>query len=129
TIIKREFFNNIRGYPVKYGPANDMYFNLKAICDSPVVFLPFDFVFYRRHDGQQINNQYSYLINNYVYLRDALRELPLKIADKEVTWLKNKNKRRFLVNIIKYFFKTFSVHKSFKAVRSADYSLKDAVTA
>src|SRR5690348_9316464 len=27
TIIKRTFFEHIHGYPEKYGPANDMYFN------------------------------------------------------------------------------------------------------
>ncbi len=27
TIQRRSFFNEIKGYPEKYGPANDMYFN------------------------------------------------------------------------------------------------------
>src|SRR5260221_5935193 len=45
TIINRLFFNSINGYPEKYGPANDMYFNLKACSYSNIVMLPFEFVF------------------------------------------------------------------------------------
>ena len=61
TIIRRHFFEQINRYPEKYGPANDMYFNLKAGSQSPVVLLPFEFMFYRRHEGQEINNKYAYL--------------------------------------------------------------------
>ena len=32
TVLKKSFFDGIKGYPEKYGPANDMYFNLKAAC-------------------------------------------------------------------------------------------------
>ena len=42
TIIKRDYFKKLNCYPVKYGPANDMYFNLKAVASSPVVILPFE---------------------------------------------------------------------------------------
>src|SRR5665213_2831028 len=62
TIIKRDFFEAINRYPVKYGPANDRYFNLKAACQASMVFLPFEFLRYRLHEGQEINNQYSYCL-------------------------------------------------------------------
>ncbi len=71
TIIKRDFFEKINGYPEKYGPANDMYFNLKATCYSGIVMIPFEFMYYRRHEGQEINNKQNYLKNNYLYLKDA----------------------------------------------------------
>ncbi len=67
TIIRRSFFKKLNYYPTKYGPANDMYFNLKAACVSAVVLMPFNFSFDKRHEGQEINNKYSYLINNYCY--------------------------------------------------------------
>lgn len=104
TIQRLSFFKQINGYPEKYGPANDMYYNLKACCHSSIVILPFEFMCYRRHDGQEINNVSSYLYNTYLYLRDALAELPLPLDSKQKKWLIKKNKRRFAVNLIKLVF-------------------------
>lgn len=129
TIIKRSFFEQIYHYPVKYGPANDMYFNLKAACHSSMVMIPFDFLFYRRHEGQEINNQYSYLYNNYIYLNDALKELPLRLSKAQLYWLNAKNKRRFLVNITKYFFSTFNLPKTIKALKLTSFGFKDVLLA
>jgi glycosyltransferase involved in cell wall biosynthesis len=127
TIHRKDFFNHIKQYPVKYGPANDMYHHLKAACFSPVVLLPFEFIYYRRHEGQEINNQYSYLYNNYNYLRDAVTELPLPLSNSEKNWILKKNKRRFVTNIIRYFTATFNLKKTFGAVRAADFSFRNAL--
>ena len=125
TVLKRSFFEQIKGYPEKYGPANDMYFNLEASCYSDIVFFPFSFSIYRQHDMQENKNEYSYLYNNYLYQKDALIELPLPFSDKEKGWLGKKNKRRFLANIIKYFFKTRNVAQVIQAIKLTHYSLKD----
>jgi glycosyltransferase involved in cell wall biosynthesis len=129
TIMRRSFFEAIGGYPVKYGPANDMYFNLKAVAEAGVVFLPFEFNYYRIHEGQELNNKYSYLYNNYRFLKDALTELPLPLTQKQKEWISNKNKRRFLVNLIKYFIHSKSINKTFAAKRLAGFGWKDAVKA
>ena len=129
TIIKREYFNDINGYPYKYGVPGDMFFNLKAASKSSIVMLPFDFMFYRRHDGQEINKQSEYLFFGYNYLRDALQELDLHLSQKQVRWLQNKNKRRFLVNIIKMFAKTGNWNKVITALRVTNFRIKDAVIA
>ena len=125
TVLKRSFFEHIRGYPEKYGPANDMYFNLKAVCYSELVLFPFAFSFYRIHDAQENKNEFSYLYNNYLYQKDALNELSLPFSLEEKEWLANKNKRRFLVNIVKYFFKTRDPKHVIRAIRLTNYSLKD----
>lgn len=125
TILRRIFFNEIDRYPVEYGIPGDMYFNLKACCFSPIVLIPFEFMYYRRHDGQEINNSYDYLYNNYKYMRDALNKLPLPITYHEKKWLDKKNKRRFAVNISKYFFKTFDFKKTKQAIDLAKFSAKD----
>lgn len=127
TIIKKAFFDRILGYPERYGPANDMYFNLKAAANSSILLLPFNFIRYRRHDGQEINNQYSYLYNNYRYLNDALIQLPLPITPKQKRWIALKNKRRFTVNILKYFCKTLNIKKTRNAIQLADFKLTDAL--
>lgn len=128
TVIKKSFFTELGGYPTKYGPANDMYFNLKAASQTKIVLLPFDFVFYRIHDEQQLGNKFSYLYNNYRYMNDALSELPLQLKHEEIKWLHKKNKRRFLVNISKYFFRTRDFKKTSQAIRLAGFRFKDALT-
>lgn len=128
TIIKRKYFESINGYPEKYGPANDMFFNLKATSQSSIVMLPFEFHFYRRHEGQEINNYFSYIYNNYCYMRDALLELNLFLTDKEKKWLSNKNNRRFLYNITKYFINTRDFAKMKEAFTKARFGIKEAVS-
>ena len=127
TIIHRSFFNQIGGYPEKYGPANDMYFNLKAASKTNVLLIPFEFIFYRRHAGQEINNSHSYLYNSYRYQRDALNELNMPLSKKEEEWLHRKNKRRFVVNICKYLFNTFSISKTYTAIKLAEFSFRDFI--
>ncbi len=127
TIQSKSFFEQIQNYPTRYGPANDMYHHLKAACFSPVVLLPFEFVYYRRHEGQEINSTYSYLYNNYNYLKDAITVLPLPLTVDQKKWILKKNKRRFLMNICNYFMKTLNIKKSYEAVRLANYSFKNAL--
>lgn len=128
-IINRDFFNSIAGYPEKYGPANDMYFSVKAALNTPVVFITSEFSYYRIHDGQEKNNQYSYLYNNYLYLNDLLNDLNLPLTNKEIDFLRKKNKRRFLVNIINYYLSTFNLKNTLRAIKNAEYSFSDAFVA
>jgi glycosyltransferase involved in cell wall biosynthesis len=125
TILRRIFFEQINKYPVKYGPANDSYFNLKAACNSSMVMIPFEFLYYRRHEGQEINNRYGYLPNNYLYLKEALDELPMGLTDENIRWLHLKNKRRYFVNILKYYFSTWNFQKTIQALRQTRFGFKD----
>lgn len=127
TIIKREFFEKIRMFPTKYGPANDMYFNLKAVANCKIFIFDRALIFYRIHEGQEKNNKFSYLYNGYNYLRDALNELPLNLTPKQISVLSKKNKRRFTVNVLKYFFTGFNIKKTITAIKLAKFSLKDAL--
>jgi glycosyltransferase involved in cell wall biosynthesis len=129
TIQRRAFFRQIGAYPEKYGPANDMYFNLKAACYSPTVLLPFEFVFYRRHEGQEINNPNGYLANGYLYLMDALRELPFPLSKKQLRWIGNKCKRRFLVNCINFFLKTKDPKRTRELIKKTGFGIKESFEA
>jgi glycosyltransferase involved in cell wall biosynthesis len=129
TIQRRSFFRVVGGYPEKYGPANDMYYNLKACCLTSIVLMPFEFMYYRRHAGQEINNASSYLYNNYLYLRDALFELQFPITEKQHKWISKKNKRRFLVNVVKYYFHSRDRNKTKAILRRTDFSFADVLTA
>lgn len=129
TILRRSFFEQIGRYPVKYGPSNDMYFNLKAAAAGPLLMLPFIFNYYRLHEGQEQNNKYSYLYNNFNYLRDALNELDLPLSKKEKDWLMNTNRRRFLENFLKYCVQSKNFSKAFTARKLAGFGFTDALKA
>jgi glycosyltransferase involved in cell wall biosynthesis len=126
TFLRKSFFDSIKGYSTLYGPANDMYFNLKAANNGNILLLPYVFVNYRRHDGQEINNTDSYLVNSYTFLRDAFLQLNLKLTAKQIVWLSKKNKRRFVVNMSKYFLKSLNIKKTKERINTANFSFKDA---
>jgi glycosyltransferase involved in cell wall biosynthesis len=128
TIIRRDFFFSIGMYPTGYGPASDMYFNLNAASKGPVLVLKDIFLFYRRHADQEQSNQFSYLYNYCKYLKDALDNLDLHLSRAQINWLQKKRKRRFAVNITKYFFRTWNLHKTREAINKAEFSLSDYLT-
>lgn len=129
TIIENNYFKIIKGFSTKYGPANDMYSNLKAAKGTSVAVFPFPLVDYRIHEGQELNNKYGYLANNYLYLRDALHELDLPLSSSQIKYISKKNKRRFFFNLLKFFFKTFDFKKTFLAVRVTNFRMKDVFIA
>lgn len=130
TIIKRSFFEAMQGFPVKYGPANDMYFNLKCPANAPIVMLPFEFVNYRRHEGQELNtNTYNYLYNNYIFLNDALKELPFNLLPSEAEWISKKNKRRFFVNLLRFSLRSRDPKKVKDLIRRTGFNYKDVIKA
>jgi glycosyltransferase involved in cell wall biosynthesis len=72
TAIRVKFFNEIGGFPVAYGPANDMYYNINAALKTTVILCKLEFLNYRIHDGQEANNKFSYLHNGYRYFNLSL---------------------------------------------------------
>jgi len=124
TFIRRDFFNRIGGYPEKYGPANDMYFNLKAACNTDLVIHPYRLIFYRQHEGQESRAEYTYIIENFRYMRDALEELPLPFTPKKTNWLRKKNYRRFLINLFRYCLHHRDMGKLRSAWQQADFNYK-----
>lgn len=126
TVIEKQYFNSINGFPEKYGPANDTYYNLKAASQSPVLLIPFEFYYYRRHEDQEFNNSFSYLYNNYRYTNDALKELNLHLSKDQVEWLDKKNKRRFLINLYKHLKQTKNAARVLEAIKKANFTFADA---
>jgi glycosyltransferase involved in cell wall biosynthesis len=128
TIIREDFFCAIGMYPTKYGPANDMYFNLQAASKGNVLVLKDNFLFYRRHDQQEQSNQYRYLYNYNKYLKDAFENLQLPLTPQQLKWLQKKRKRRFAMNIVNYFLKTGNIIRTREAIQKAEFSFKDFFT-
>src|SRR5690348_4570978 len=124
TFMRRTFVKQIGGYPEKYGPANDMYFNLKVACNTAILLFPFDLMFYRQHENQEIKNNYAYLYNSFCYMRDALNELPLPFSKSEINLLRKKNYRRFIVNLFHYYGKTRNFKEIIRAWKLAGFNYK-----
>lgn len=125
TFSKAGFIKNIGGYPLSYGAAGDLFFNLNACCHSDVVMLPFKFLNYRVHGAQELNNPFAYIYNNYLYLKDALAQLPLGLSKKERSWLQKKNARRFVVNVSRFFVKTFDFRRTFQLLKLGRFTFAD----
>ncbi len=87
--------------------------------------MPFEFMYYRRHEGQEINNASSYLYNRYLYLKDAIAELPLPLTVEEKAWIIKKNKRRFAINLVKVFFTSFDISTIKLALVRTQFTLKN----
>ena len=127
TLIKHDYFKSISGFPEKYGPANDMYYNLKAAANTDILLLPYQYLIYRIHDGQELNNKYSYLYNNYRYLFDVMQlpELPLSYQEKKS--LLKKSARENIKSFIRYIIKTGEFRKAFQAHKISGIRLKDII--
>jgi glycosyltransferase involved in cell wall biosynthesis len=125
TIVTKDYFEKLNGFPEKYGPANDMYYNLMAASQTATLIFPFPLNDYRIHEGQEINNRYSYLFNNYLYLKDALNELDLGLTIEERKYLDAKNKRRFVTNCLPYLKSGSSRKKLVAALKTTRFSFSD----
>ncbi len=117
TILKRSAFEEVGNYKADYGVPSDMYFNLKMASSFPIVLLEKEFFYYRVHDGQELQNTYSYVCYNYKYLYDALMipNFPLTAEQKKV--ILKKAKRSFVRTFIKYIKETGDIIKAIKAIK------------
>jgi glycosyltransferase involved in cell wall biosynthesis len=125
TAIKAAYFKEIGGFPISYGPANDMYYNIKAACYTPVILCKLEFLNYRIHDGQEANNKFSYLYNGYLYYNDILSLPGLPLYENEIKILLLQSKRRFITNTMSFLLKTGNFYKTIKAIKYARFSLID----
>ncbi len=129
TLIKRNLFEKIGGFPLCYGVAGDMYYNLLAAAHTDILLLDFDFLNYRRHDGQEINKTDEYLIYGYVYFKDILSRSDVPLSSKEKTSLINKSKRRFVINCIQDAFQKKSFNSFFHSLYLVKFSFSDFLKA
>jgi len=127
SIIERNYFNSIGKFPTTYGSANDMYYNIKAAINSPIILLPYVYLYWRRHEGQEVHDGYPYLYNNYRYMEDVLLLTELPITLKERKKLLLQNKRRLIVHSLVYLKNTGAFGKFFKAYKLAGIGFNDVL--
>ena len=125
TAISRELFQKTGGFPSSYGPACDMYYNIKMASNAKVLLFPYNYLNYRRHEGQEINNSFPYLYDGYRYFDDIMHLPELPLNQEERKYLAKKNKRRFIVNLSKFILKGGSLKNASKAIKLAEFRLRD----
>lgn len=125
TVINHDYFKKIGKFPEKYGPANDMYYNLKAASSSDILLLPYIYLNYRIHAGQEKNNKLKYLAYNYKYLCDAMQlpEIPLLKKEKQI--ILKKSARENMLSFIKEILITGQISKIFQAYKVSGLKLID----
>lgn len=128
TILKRELFEHIGFFKPDYGAASDLYFNIRIASFFPVVILEKEFFFYRKHEAQEINNRYSYLLYNYPYIRDILKLPELPVSDENKLSLLTNAKRSFLKECFKTIVKTGKIKPAYLAFRHSQMNFKDVVS-
>ena len=128
TIIRRDKFIETGGFDTRFGVPSDMYFNIRFASLSPVVLMPVLFVYYRRHEGQEINNRMDYLKYGYLYLKELLENVPLPLKKSEVGYLYRKMKKRQSVNLTKFLLKGGDIKAARKVMKETKFSFADLVT-
>lgn len=129
SVVRREFFLKNAGFRDIYGPASDMYYNIRNASITKVILLHYNYVFYRIHNGQEINNKFSYLYNGYNYFNDILNFPSLPLTNVEKKYLSKKNKRRLFVNLFKYLIVEKDIPKVIKVCKLTKVTLKDLLVA
>jgi glycosyltransferase involved in cell wall biosynthesis len=124
TILRQDAFAKIGYFNPYYGPASDMYFNLKMASAFPIVLLNKLFFFYRVHGGQQIQNKYGYVCYNYKYIKDILTYEGLPLTKEQKFYLLKKAKRSFVNIFLVYLRQTWNFSKALKAYKISEIGLK-----
>lgn len=124
-VFKTSFFNEIGGFPTKYGPVNDLYFNIYSTSYSPILLLPYEYLNYRIHENQEKNNVFGYLFNGYICIDEVLALEIVPLPNQYKTTIRKKNKHRFIVNCIKLLFKSFEVKKIYREYKKANIYFSD----
>lgn len=128
TILNRKAFENIGYFKADYGPASDMYFNIKMASHYPVCIMEKEFFFYRVHEGQEINNRYSYLMYNYAYMRDILQLRQIPLAKERKTELLLRAKRNFLKDCLRSIKNSGKIKPVYKAFQYSGMTFLDVVS-
>ncbi len=129
TIIRRDAFEKEGRFNTAYGAASDKYFNLKMVSGYPLVLLEKEFFFYRVHEGQEINNFFSYLYNDYPLIRDILQQPEMPLTEDEKKQVLAKARKTFIRQNISYLKRGGSVKHVLKAYRHSGLHAKDLLSA
>lgn len=116
TILNRKRFEEAGFFNPGYGVPSDMYFNLKMASLYPTVLLKRDFFYYRVHEGQEFNNRYSYVCNNYKYLSDALKLPGFPLNQEQKKYILRKAEFYYVKDLMLYLKSSKDIKNTMKAL-------------
>ncbi len=123
TIMRRDKFEEMGRFDTRFGVPSDVFFNVKFASAYPVVLLPQLFIYYRRHDGQEINNSMDYLKYGYLYFKELLLKVSLPLTPKEKKYLYKKMQKRHSVNLSRFIWKTKKIKTALGVMKETGFSL------
>lgn len=127
VVFDRLFFLSNESYSNQYGPANDLYSHLKFASKGDLLLLPYSYLNYRIHDGQESTNKYVYLYLNQLVIRNAMNEIDLPLSKNErKRILKNKSISNFF-SIARYALKYKKLKQAFIAFKKSEFKLNDFI--
>lgn len=127
TFIRKNFFDKIGGYDTDFGPANDMFFNLKVPVFSSVLLHTNQYLNYRRHAGQEINNKFKYLCFNHLYLKKAFQKFNFPFSPEEKKSILKKSARNNFKAILRYVRNTGELQKAYIAFKKSGIRLTELI--
>ncbi len=125
SIIKRDCFELNNGFDTRFKVASDNYFNIQMAMLGDVVFMPYQYFYYREHEGQEINNPTGYLVYNYLYSKELFKNNNLPLTPKQVSFLEKKLQKRHSVNLVKFLLQSKDIKAVTSVMQSTGYSLSD----
>ena len=106
-----------------------MYFNLLCANHTGVLLLPYNYLFYRIHENQEMNNKYAYIHYGYSYFNDFMKNEVPGLTKTEKKILITKNKRRFLLNSINYLASKKELNGFLRLFKLTKFNLNDILKA
>jgi glycosyltransferase involved in cell wall biosynthesis len=127
VVFNRHFFISNLSYSEQYGPANDLYSHLKFASKGNVLLLPYRYLNYRIHDGQESTNKYVYLYLNQLVIRNALKEIEMPFSKKGKNKILHKKSISNFLSIIRYAVKYKKIKQAFIAYKKSNFEISDFI--
>ncbi len=127
SIIKRELFNEYKGYNEDVGILADTLLMLQLAAKSPVVGYKPNLFVWRRHDGQVTVEQENYYLMFYQRheINSTILESDIPFSRDEVKIVKQNFKNIFLRNIFKYALSIKNPKKLYNMLKMMDIKFGD----
>ena len=127
AIFRKDAFDMVKGFSGKpYVGDSEMW--IKMACRYPLVRMPLELIWWREHEGQQINegrNNDYYLENQYSIYVDGLRNSDCPLPEKEKKIALNNLQNVRLRNILSDYLLKFKIKRGLYLLQQSGFSIVD----
>lgn len=124
-VFRREFFLINGSYSLQFGPANDAYSHIRFAASGKALLLPYRYLHYKSHQGQESyrKEKYYYLNQQVIRALMTLSDLPLSAAQRRSILARQSRKNLF--SILRLFLKNRSWRSTLEILRHASFRWSD----